>query len=189
MLSPGPDFVRTVVALHGRIIGTAVLEYGPAETLPPVGAQWNAWRVSADPVVKPAAQTRAESRVLNVRKQKRERDRLSAGGRRIRTLGPAPKLRLEDRSVRPFPADLGVVFLQVPLKFRREGELLSQPRAAMDAGRQPRIRLRTSVSRVVKSDTRETARPAGPAAQEAARCTAISDVLAERCPRQPTSAQ
>src|SRR5205823_11689396 len=47
-----------------------------------------AWRVSADPVVKPAAQTRAESRVLNVRKQKRERDRLSAGGRRIRTLGP-----------------------------------------------------------------------------------------------------
>ena len=48
--------------------------------MPPVGAQWKAWRVSADPVVKPAAQTRAESRVLNVRKQKRERDRLSAGG-------------------------------------------------------------------------------------------------------------
>jgi hypothetical protein len=46
-----------------------------------------AWRVSADPVVKPAAQTRAESRVLNVRKQKRERDRLSAGGRWIRTIG------------------------------------------------------------------------------------------------------
>src|ERR1700736_6089959 len=57
-----------------RIIGTAVLEYGLAETLPPVGAQWKARRVSADPVVKPAAQTRAESRVLNVRKQKRERD-------------------------------------------------------------------------------------------------------------------
>src|ERR1700736_5687390 len=71
-----------------RIIGTAVLEYGPAETLPPVGAQWKAWRVSADPVVKPAAQTRAESRVLNVRKQKRERDRLSAGGRWIRTISP-----------------------------------------------------------------------------------------------------
>ena len=82
-----------------RIIGTAVLEYGPAETLPPVGAQWKAWRVSADPVVKPAAQTRAESRVLNVRKQKRERDRLSAGGRRIRTLSPTLMTRNSDRLI------------------------------------------------------------------------------------------
>jgi hypothetical protein len=29
---------------------------------PPAGAQWRAWRVSADPVAKPAAQTRAEKR-------------------------------------------------------------------------------------------------------------------------------
>src|SRR6266446_9448842 len=42
--------------------GTAVLEYGPAEILPPVGAKWKALRVSADPVAKPAAHTRAESR-------------------------------------------------------------------------------------------------------------------------------
>src|ERR1700680_1297701 len=88
MLSPGPGSFGPSWHCTDRIIGTAVLEYGPAETLPPVGAQWKAWRVSADPVVKPAAQTRAESRVLNVRKQKRERDRLSAGGRWIRTLGP-----------------------------------------------------------------------------------------------------
>src|ERR1700730_4608920 len=46
-------------------------------------------RVSADPVGKPAAQTRAESRVLDLRKLLRERDRLSAGGRWIRTSGSA----------------------------------------------------------------------------------------------------
>src|SRR5438270_12247635 len=48
--------------LPDPISGTAVLEYGPTEILPPVGAQWKAWRVSADPVAKPAAHTRAESR-------------------------------------------------------------------------------------------------------------------------------
>ena len=42
--------------------GTAVLEYGPTEILPPVSAQWRAWRVSTDPIAKPAAQTRAEKR-------------------------------------------------------------------------------------------------------------------------------
>src|ERR1700724_3227776 len=47
----------------------------------------NPLRVSADPVGKPAAQTRAESRVLDLRKRLRERDRLSAGGRWIRTIG------------------------------------------------------------------------------------------------------
>src|SRR3984893_4255516 len=47
----------------------------------------NTLRVSADPVAKPAAQTRAESRVLDLRKLLRERDRLSAGGRWIRTFG------------------------------------------------------------------------------------------------------
>ena len=50
--------------------------------------------VSADPVAKPAAQTRAESRVLDLRKRLRERDGLSAGGRWIPTLSP-------ERSSRP----------------------------------------------------------------------------------------
>ena len=45
--------------------------------------------VSADPVAKPAAHTRAESRVLDFRNRMRERDGLSAGGRRIRALGPS----------------------------------------------------------------------------------------------------
>src|ERR1700719_4866567 len=49
----------------------------------------NPLRVSADPVAKPAAQTRAESRVLDLRRRLRERDRLSAGGRWIRTSGTA----------------------------------------------------------------------------------------------------
>ena len=40
-----------------------------------------------DPVAKPAALTRAESRVLDLRRRMRERDRLSAGGRWIRTSG------------------------------------------------------------------------------------------------------
>jgi len=42
--------------------GNAVLEYGPTEILPPTGANWKTLRVSADPVAKPAALTRAESR-------------------------------------------------------------------------------------------------------------------------------
>jgi hypothetical protein len=54
----------------------------------------NPLRVSADPVAKPAAQTRAESRVLDLRKRLRERDRLSAGGRWIRTSGTADDARL-----------------------------------------------------------------------------------------------
>src|ERR1700738_2169458 len=48
--------------LAAHISGTPVLEYGPAEILPPVGAKWKALRVSADPVAKPGAHTRAESR-------------------------------------------------------------------------------------------------------------------------------
>jgi hypothetical protein len=67
--------------------GNAVLEYGPTEILPPIGANWKTLRVSADPVAKPAALTRAESRVLDLRRRMRERDRLSAGGRWIRTSG------------------------------------------------------------------------------------------------------
>jgi len=48
--------------LADPISGTAALEYGPTEILPPVLAKWKALRVSADPVAKPAAHTRAESR-------------------------------------------------------------------------------------------------------------------------------
>src|SRR5580693_4300410 len=54
----------------------------------------NTLRVSADPVAKPAAQTRAESGVLDLRKRLRERDRLSAGGGWIRTSGTADDARL-----------------------------------------------------------------------------------------------
>src|SRR6202022_359372 len=54
----------------------------------------NTLRVSADPVAKPAAQTRAESRVLDLRKLLRERMRLSAGGGWIRTSGTADDARL-----------------------------------------------------------------------------------------------
>src|SRR4029077_5705359 len=68
---------------------TAVLEFGPTETLPPVGAISKHPGVSADAVAKPSAQTRAESRVLDLRKRLRKRDRLSAGGRWIRTIGTA----------------------------------------------------------------------------------------------------
>src|ERR1700720_2132009 len=51
----------------------------------------NTQRVSADPVAKPAAQTRAESRVLDLQTRMRERDRLSAGGRWIRTSSTAAR--------------------------------------------------------------------------------------------------
>ena len=40
-------------------------------------------------IAKSAAHTRAESRVLDLRKRLRERDGLSAGGNEIRTFGPA----------------------------------------------------------------------------------------------------
>src|SRR6202035_5223062 len=53
----------------------------------------NTLRVSADPLAKPAAQTRTESRVLDLRKLLRERDRLSAGGGWIRTSGTADDAR------------------------------------------------------------------------------------------------
>jgi hypothetical protein len=39
---------RGILAAH--ISGTAVLEYGPTEILPPVAAKWKALRISADPV-------------------------------------------------------------------------------------------------------------------------------------------
>src|ERR1700730_2117695 len=67
---------------------TAVLEFGPTETLPTVGVISKQPGVSADAVAKPSAQTRAESRVLDLRKRLRKRDGLSAGGRWIRTIGP-----------------------------------------------------------------------------------------------------
>ena len=54
--------------------------------------------VSADAVVKRASQTRAESRVLDLRKWLRKRDRLSAGGRWIRTIG-TPQIFLAAPSI------------------------------------------------------------------------------------------
>src|SRR6266446_1956388 len=44
------------------VTGTAVLEYGPTEILPQVGALSKHASVSADPGAKPAAHSRAESR-------------------------------------------------------------------------------------------------------------------------------
>ena len=89
-LGEPPDFSGTGVPFSpDAISGTAVLEYGATEILPPVGAILKLLRVSADPVAKPAAHTCAESRGLDPRKQLRERDGLSAGGSRIRTIGSA----------------------------------------------------------------------------------------------------
>jgi hypothetical protein len=56
--------------------------------LPPIGAISKNPGVSADPVAKPATHTREESRVLGLCKRLRERDGLSTGGSRIRTLSP-----------------------------------------------------------------------------------------------------
>ena len=56
--------------------------------MPTIGAISKNLSVSADAVANPSAQTRAESRVLDLRKRLRKRDRLSAGGRWIRTFGP-----------------------------------------------------------------------------------------------------
>ena len=71
------------------VTGTAVLEYGPTEILPPVGA--NGKPCASLPTQSPS-QPRTPARkagVLYLRKRIRERDRLSAGGNRIRTIGPA----------------------------------------------------------------------------------------------------
>src|SRR6202041_2398276 len=88
---PGEVLTSSGTSRHCRhyISLTAVLEFGPTEILPPIGAISKHPSVSADPIAKPAAQTRAESRVLDLRKRLRERDRLSAGGRWIRTSGSA----------------------------------------------------------------------------------------------------
>src|SRR6202043_48189 len=70
--------------------------------------------VSADPIAKPAAQTRAESRVVDLRKRLRERDRLSAGGRWIRTSGSAPAATpLADRGVKPQATAAGCHFGEI----------------------------------------------------------------------------
>jgi hypothetical protein len=63
MTSSGPSWrCRHYISL------TAVLEFGPTETLPPVGAISKHPGVSADAVAKPSAPTRAESRVLDLRR-------------------------------------------------------------------------------------------------------------------------
>jgi len=103
LLNPDPNFKDLPYAEPGEVLTssgsswhcrhyislTAVLEFGPTETLPPVGEISDHPGVSADAVAKPSAQTRAETRVLDLRKRLRKRDRLSAGGKWIRTSGPA----------------------------------------------------------------------------------------------------
>ena len=89
----------------------------------------NTLRVSADPVAKPAAQTRAESRVLDLRKLLRERDRLSAGGSRIRTIGTAS----HDQGFRTGSCRLCLI----P---RRPKYGANESRHREDAGRLPRDR-------------------------------------------------
>src|ERR1700737_3112138 len=86
---PGEVLTSSGPSWHCRhcISLTAVLEFGPTETLPPVGAISKHPGVSADAGAKPSAQSRTESRVLDLRKRLRKRDRLSAGGRWIRTSG------------------------------------------------------------------------------------------------------
>ena len=101
MTSSGPSWhCRHYISL------TAVLEFGPTETLPPVGAISKHPGVSADAVAKPSAQTRAESRVLDLRKRLRKRDRLSAGGEWIRTSSSADAVT----SVRTLPRGLDARF-------------------------------------------------------------------------------
>src|SRR6202030_361337 len=110
----GPTSLGPAWQSRHHISLTAVLEFGPTEILPPIGAISKNPSVSADPIAKPAAQTRAESRVLDLRKRLRERDRLSAGGRWIRTSGSAPAATpLTDRGVKPQATAAGCHFGEI----------------------------------------------------------------------------
>src|SRR5580704_17031027 len=84
MLSPE----RTVLALsplHQPHCGTGIR---PDRDIAARRSDIKTSRRLCDAVAKPSAQTRAASRVLDVRKRLRKRDRLSAGGKWIRTFGP-----------------------------------------------------------------------------------------------------
>src|SRR4029077_10009298 len=84
------------------VTGIAVLEYGLTEILPPVGALSK----HAERLCRPGRQaSRAHPRkagALDLRKWRRPRDRLSAGGRWIRTSSSAPnRQRLASSEMRP----------------------------------------------------------------------------------------
>ena len=119
---------------------TAVLEFGPTEILPPIGAISKNPSVSADPIAKPAAQTRAESRVLDLRKRLRERDRLSAGGSWIRTSGSASCNRFGNSLANRRTTVIEQPRLQGPVALRRRvvrGRTARSTRWPKPACRQP----------------------------------------------------
>ena len=82
---PEPD----LNSLSHRLIDAAVLEFGPTEIFPPVGAMHRAIPVSADRGALSGPHARAKSRLLAVGGQNCARRGLSAGGRWIRTISPA----------------------------------------------------------------------------------------------------
>jgi hypothetical protein len=71
------------------ITGTAVLEFGPAETLPQIGATSPAYARLCPTRHLHGAHTRARSRCSRPRRLLPVSDGLSAGGERIRITGPA----------------------------------------------------------------------------------------------------
>jgi hypothetical protein len=83
---PEPD----LNSLSHRLIDAAVLEFGPTEIFPPVGAPHRAIPVSADRGALSGPHTGAKSRLLAVGGQNPARRGLSAGGDGIRTISPAP---------------------------------------------------------------------------------------------------
>jgi hypothetical protein len=87
-LSERPEFIGGRRILADPISGTAVLEYGTTEILPPIGA------ISKHPVrlCRPGrqpsrAQPRGKPGFSTLESKLGERDGLSAGGSRIRTIG------------------------------------------------------------------------------------------------------
>ena len=81
------------------VTGTAVLEYGPTEILPQVGAlSKHTERLCRPGRQAIRAQPRGKPAFSTPRQQLGERDGLSAGGKWIRTVGPPPEL-LAQRSI------------------------------------------------------------------------------------------
>jgi hypothetical protein len=85
-----PDFVGAgMVFSPTTVTGTAVLEYGPTEILPPVGAlSKHAERLCRPGRQASRAHPRGKPGFWTFEKWMRPRDRLAAGASRIRTLGP-----------------------------------------------------------------------------------------------------
>src|SRR5260370_41121793 len=97
---PGEVLTSSGPSWHCRhyISLTAVLEFGPTETLPPVGAISKHPGVSADAIAKPSAQTRAESRVLDLRKRLRK-ERQTVCWREMDSNHRYPQISLVPRSI------------------------------------------------------------------------------------------